>query len=114
MSSFIVSKREFIKAAGLMCGYESAKRDSHKWFVDNVRKEFEHAYALNVASVNEQYGHYEAPEQNDNHDELFETYRKKGALIYNDGYASNGGGHLREGGGCDEQANVRVLNVEIL
>lgn len=96
MSSFIVSKREFIKAAGLMCGYEGAKRDSHKWFVDNVRKEFEHAYALNVASVNEQYGRYEAPEQNDNHDELFETYRKKGALIYNDGYASNDGGVIYE------------------
>lgn len=91
MSSFIVSKREFIKAAGLMCGYESAKRDSHKWFIDNVRKEFEHAYALNVASVNEQYGRNKAPEQNDNYDELFKTYRKKGALIYNDGYASNGG-----------------------
>ena len=91
MSSFIVSKQEFIKAAGLMCGYESAKRDSHKWFIDNVRKEFEHAYALNVASVNEQYGRNKAPEQNDNYDELFETYRKKGALIYNDGYVSNGG-----------------------
>ena len=90
MSSFIVSKRDFIKAAGLMCGYESAKRDSHKWFVDNVRREFEHAYALNVASVNEQYGDDSMPDE-DSYDEVFESYRKKGALIYNDGYASNGG-----------------------
>lgn len=61
MSSFIIGKKEFIKAAGLMCGYEEAKSDSHKWFIDNVRKEFEHAYALNVVSVNEQYGDGEMP-----------------------------------------------------
>lgn len=84
MSSFIVSKREFIKAAGLMCGYEGAKRDSHKYFVDNVRKEFEHAYALNVASVNEQYGDNEEPET-EQYDEVFEAYRKKGALISTEG-----------------------------
>ena len=87
MSSFIVSKREFIKAAGLMCGYEGAKRDSHVWFVENVRKEFEHAYALNVLSVNEQYGDNEAPEE-DSFDDVFEAYRKEGALIYKEGYGS--------------------------
>ena len=86
MSSFIVSKREFIKAAGLMCGYEGAKRDSHKWFVDNVRKEFEHAYALNVVSVNEQYGDNEVPDE-ESYDDVFEAYRKEGALIYTEGYA---------------------------
>ena len=86
MSSFIVSKREFIKAAGLMCGYESARRNSHKWFIENVRKEFEHAYALNVLSVNEQYGDNEAPEEGD-FDDVFDAYRKEGALIYTEGYA---------------------------
>ena len=85
MSSFIVSKIEFIKAAGLMCGYEEGKRDPHKWFIDHVRQEFEHAYALNVASVNEQYGDNEVPDE-DNYDEVFEAYRKTGALIRNDGY----------------------------
>lgn len=90
MSSFIISKKEFVKAAGLMCGFEEAKRDSHKWFIDNVRKEFEHAYALNVASVNEQYNNSEMPET-EQYDEVFEVYRKKGALIQNDGYASNNG-----------------------
>ena len=88
MSSFIVSKREFIKAAGLMCGYESAKRDSHKWFVDNVRKEFEHAYALNVVSVNEQYGDNEVPDE-ESYDDVFEAYRKEGALIYTEGYGGS-------------------------
>ncbi len=85
MSSFIVSKREFIKAAGLMCGYEEAKRDSHKWFIDNVRQEFEHAYALNVASVNEQYGDNEMPDE-EKYDDVFEAYRKMGTLIYTEGY----------------------------
>lgn len=90
MSSFIVSKREFIKAAGLMCGYEEARKHSHKWFIENVRKEFEHAYALNVASVNEQYGEDSAPEEG-NFDEVFEAYRKMGALIQTEGYASTNG-----------------------
>ena len=87
MSCFIVDKCEFIKAAGLMCGYEEAKRHSHKWFIDNVRKEFEHAYALNVISVSERYEENYAPEE-EKYDELFEAYRKKGALISRDGYAS--------------------------
>lgn len=90
MSSFIIGKKEFIKAAGLMCGFEEAKRDRHQWFVDNVRKEFEHAYALNVASVNEQYNDSQMPET-EQYDEVFEAYRKKGALIQNDGYANLGG-----------------------
>lgn len=85
MSSFIVSKREFIKAAGLMCGYEEAKRHSHKWFIDNVRQEFEHAYALNVISVNEQYGDNTEPEEG-NYDDVFDAYRKEGALIQTEGY----------------------------
>ena len=90
MSSFIVSKREFIKAAGLMCGYEEAKRDSHQWFIDNVRKEFEHAYALNVISVNEQYGEAVEPET-ESYDKEFEAYRKMGALIQREGYTSDNG-----------------------
>ncbi len=73
-----------------MCGYEESKRDSHRWFIDNVRKEFEHAYALNVISVNEQYGDNVEPET-DEYDEVFESYRKMGALIQREGYASTNG-----------------------
>lgn len=81
MSSFIISKREYVKAAGLLHGIEEAKRDSHQWFLENVRKEFEHCYALNVASVNEQYDDNEVPEE-DAYDEVFEAYRKLGVAIY--------------------------------
>lgn len=90
MSSFIVSKREFIKAAGLMYGYEEAKRDSHRYFLDVCRKEFEHAYALNVISVNEQYDANDEPET-ESYDEVFESYRKMGMLISTGGYASDNG-----------------------
>ena len=91
MSSFIVSKSEFIKAAGLMCGYEQAKgRDSHKWFIDHVREQFENAYRLNVMSVNEQYGDTTEEDERD-YDEEFEAYRKMGALIQTEGYGSDNG-----------------------
>lgn len=90
MSSFIVSKIELIKAAGLMCGYEEGKRDPHKYFIDNVRKELEHVYALNVVSVNELYGANELLDEN-SYDEVFEDYRKTGALIQREGYASGNG-----------------------
>lgn len=86
MSSFIVSKGEFIKAAGLMCGYEGAKRDSHKWFVENCRKEFEHCYALNVVSVSYQYDDYSTEPDEESYDDVFEAYRKEGALIWTEGY----------------------------
>lgn len=91
MSSFIIDKKEFIKAAGLMCGFEEAKRDPHKWFIDNVRKDFEHAYALNVASVREQYDDDEVVPDEEKYDEVFEAYRKMGKLIRTEGYTSTNG-----------------------
>lgn len=81
MSSFIISKKEFIKAAGLMYGIEETKRDRHQWFLDNVREEFSHCHALNVASVNEQYDDDEMPETEE-YDDVFEDYRKLGVAIY--------------------------------
>lgn len=109
MSSFIISKVEYVKAAGLMCGMESAKRDSHKYFMDVCRKEFEHVYALNVASVNEQYDHREpiAPDEN-NYDDVFEAYRKKGELIGNDGYASDDGIIFTQVDGVMNKRDLRI------
>lgn len=81
MSSFIVSKREYVKAAGLMYGIEESKRDQHQYFLNVCRKEFEHCYALNVISVNEQYGENVEPDE-ESYDEEFEKYRKIGQRIY--------------------------------
>lgn len=109
MSSFIIDKVEYVKAAGLMYGMESAKRDTHRWFLENVRKEFEHIYALNVASVNEQYSHHEpiVPDEN-SYDEVFEAYRKKGVLIGNDGYASSNGITFHEVKGVMNKRDLRI------
>ena len=81
MSSFVISKVNYVRAAGLMYGIEEAKPRPHKWFLDHVRKDFEHAYALNVYSVNEQYDTNNLPDEN-SYDEDFETYRKKGRDIW--------------------------------
>lgn len=38
MSSFILDKKEFIKAAGIMCGIEESKRDKHKYLIGRTMK----------------------------------------------------------------------------
>ena len=73
-----------------MCGYEGAKRDSHKWFVDHVRERFERAYQLNVESVNAQYDDCTMLDE-ESYDAEFEAYRKAGELIYREGYGSSNG-----------------------
>ena len=56
MSSFVINKSEYVRAAGLMYGIEASRRgNAHGYFLDNVRKNFVKCYELNVDSVNEQY-----------------------------------------------------------
>ena len=81
MSSFIVDKIEYVKAAGLMYGIEEAKRDKHQYFLDVCRREFEHAYLLNVISYNEQYGTAIVPDEAV-YDTAFEEHRLLGKRIY--------------------------------
>lgn len=81
MSSFIIDKKEYAKAAGLMYGIEESKRDKHHWFLENVRKEFEHAYLLNVISVNGQYGDSVIPDEK-RYDEVFDEHRRLARKIY--------------------------------
>ena len=75
MSSFIIDKREYVKAAGLMYGIEESKRDKHHYFLEVCRKEFEHAYLLNVVSVNLQYGESVVPDDG-RYDDEFEAMRR--------------------------------------
>jgi len=56
MSSFIIDKKEYIKAAGLMYGLESKRKCPNTYFLENVRQKFEQLYKLNILSVAEQYG----------------------------------------------------------
>lgn len=80
MSSFVVEKKEFVKAAGLMHGFEESKRGKHIYFLNIVREKFLECWRNNIASVCEQYGDEESIyEDNDDYDEIFEKYRKVGA-----------------------------------
>jgi hypothetical protein len=80
MSSFVINKFEYVKAAGLMYGIASAERYPHTWFLNNVYNWFVKAYELNVASVNEQY-HDNSGVDGNSYDELFEVYKEKGRVL---------------------------------
>lgn len=81
MSSFVISKREFVKAAGLLYGIEESKRHSHQYFLDNVYKNFCQCYEYNVDSVNEQYGDSAAKDDYD-YLSVFNNYRRAGEKIW--------------------------------
>lgn len=98
MSSFIISKVNFVKAAGLMYGIEETKRDKHEYFMEHCRERFERCYLLNVASVNEQYGDSTLPEEG-SYDAEFETFRDLGRRIY---------------GGSDRRMNRQQLRPRLL
>lgn len=83
MSSFVVEKKEFVKAAGLMHGFEESKRDKHIYFLNIVREKFLECWRNNIESVCEQYDEDKSIyADNDNYDEVFEKYRKLGAKIF--------------------------------
>lgn len=80
MSSFVINKREYVKAAGLMYGIEASKNHPHKYFLDNVRRAFDLCYELNVDSVNKQYGDENGKDAS-SYDDLFAKYCKIGNLV---------------------------------
>lgn len=81
MSSFVVDKSEFIKAAGLLYGIEAAKGvHAHKWFLDNVRERFVECYELNAQSVDEQYNEISAIDT-ESYDDVFKQYGQMGLEI---------------------------------
>ena len=64
MSSFVISKKEYIKAAGIVAGIAEAQRDF--WLFDyeaqrnstpeDYYNRFAECYTMNALSVQEQYG----------------------------------------------------------
>ena len=77
MSSYVIDKKEYMKAAGIMYGIESAKRDAHKYFIDTIRARFNDVYKWNVQSVAAQYGEDEVYDANE-YDDVFEKYKTIG------------------------------------
>lgn len=89
MSSFIISKKEYIKAAGLVCGVAScSKYRGNPVFCANVKKHFEHIYELNVYSWCEQYDEDITKITKDicnygsNYGSVFNDYKTLGRRIY--------------------------------
>ena len=84
MSSFIISKKEYIKAAGLVCGVAScSKYGGSPTFCANVKKQFEHIYNLNVYSWCEQYDE-DVKEDTCDYESVFNDYKALGRRIYMD------------------------------
>lgn len=90
MSSFVIGKSEYVKAAGAVAGIASASR--HFWVYDyrsnrNMTDEdyynrFCECFMMNAISVQEQY-HDETAELDDNdYKALFNQYRKKGISAF--------------------------------
>ena len=79
MSSFIIDKKEFIKAAGLMYGIAANNRCKPVYFLNHVYETFVELYKLNAQSVDEQYN--EVTEHDENaYLEIFEEYKRKGSI----------------------------------
>ena len=82
MSSFIINKKEYIKAAGLVCGVAScSKYGGSPTFCANVKKQFEHIYKLNVYSWCEQYDE-DIAEDTCDYESVFNEYKALGRRIY--------------------------------
>ena len=82
MSSFVIGKKEYIKAAGLVCGVASCSRyGGSPSFCANVKKQFSHIYCLNVYSWSEQYDE-DFEKDNESYDDVFNEYKALGRRIY--------------------------------
>ena len=81
MSSFIINKKEYIKAAGLVCGVASCSKYGSSTFCANVKKQFEHIYKLNVYSWCEQYDE-DVEKDTCDYESVFNDYKALGRRIY--------------------------------
>lgn len=55
MSSFVIDKEEYIKAAGLCYGFEVVKREPHRYYLERIYDMFDRLYKLNVFAYKQQY-----------------------------------------------------------
>lgn len=87
MSSFVIDKKEYMKAAGLVTGsfgegFSSKREYLSSYWYDRAVRQFYKLYVLNVESCNLQYCDTETPEPlNDSDKELYEQYRQKAIEI---------------------------------
>lgn len=95
MSSFIIGKSEYMKAAGLVSGLaeelkvwiydHETNRNSTK---EDYKRKFEECFMMNALSFQEQYKEQEVWTDSNSYEEEFNAYYKLGKqLVYNDGEA---------------------------
>lgn len=92
MSSFIIAKQDYMRAAGLLAGIaEGTERAAHHlWIYDyqtnrnmtaeDYKREFEKLYQMNALSVQEQYHDQDSSMDLNTYDADFQAYRKRGKL----------------------------------
>lgn len=91
MSSFVIGKQEYVKAAGYIAGIaESFNRNGHNdfWLYDTIEhkntdtdlfyKRFVQVYEMNAESVQQQYGDKTRENDANKYTKDFESYRVKG------------------------------------
>ena len=105
MSSFVISKKEYIKAAGIVAGIAEAQRDF--WLFDyeaqrnstpeDYYNRFAECYTMNALSVQEQYGDDKPEADAEEYKREFAEYRAKGrSFVMNPEKYRNALKHLRE------------------
>jgi hypothetical protein len=94
MSSFVISKRDYIKAAGYIAGIVKERdRGIHEFFVydyelgrkmniQDYYNKFVKCYEMNAKSVQEQYGDDEVETDENTYEDVFNEYMKYGSTDY--------------------------------
>lgn len=76
MSSFVIDKKEYIKAAGIMYGVEKLNKFPHTYFLNVVRQKFNELYILNEESVSIQRKEESCPDECEYIDTFWEYVEK--------------------------------------
>ena len=83
MSSFVIDKKEYVKAAGIMYGVEKLKRFPHTYFLNEVRQKFNELYILNEESISIQRKEESCPDECE-YIGTFWEYVEKSKQMFND------------------------------
>lgn len=99
MSSFVIAKGEYAKAAGFLAAIIEAKNyyrepvmslwnktQGRRYTADDVRRDFSNLYRINAAAVAAQYGDREPENDTTTHDAEFLAAKARGAALMHKGY----------------------------
>lgn len=100
MSSFVISKGEYAKAAGFLSAIVEAKNyyrepvlslwnkaQCRRYTAEDVRRDFSRLYEINAAAVAEQYHDPEREHDPDAHDAAFAAGKSRGEQLMRQGYS---------------------------